>query len=89
NSMQMGVHKDQLVTSLAAAEHCFIFDNGSLEWSLADVFSDSNVLIQDDIERLVQSVADLAQAGDNVLVLSNGGFQGFCERLCKRLSKIS
>ena len=89
NSMQMGVHKDQLATSLAAAEHCFVFDNGSLEWSLAEVFSDSSVVIQDDVELLVQSVADLAQAGDNVLVLSNGGFQGFCERLCKQLSKIS
>ena len=89
NSMQMGVHKDQLATSLAAAEHCFVFDNGSLEWSLSEVFSDSSVVIQDDVELLVQSVADLAQAGDNVLVLSNGGFQGFCERLCKQLSKIS
>jgi len=89
NSMQMGVHKDQLATSLAAAEHCFVFDNGSLEWSLAEVFSDSSVVIQDDVELLVQSVADLAQAGDNVLVLSNGGFQRFCERLCKQLSKIS
>jgi UDP-N-acetylmuramate: L-alanyl-gamma-D-glutamyl-meso-diaminopimelate ligase len=89
NSMQMGVHKDQLATSLAAAEHCFVFDNGSLEWSLAEVFSDSSVVIQDDVELLVQSVANLAQAGDNVLVLSNGGFQGFCERLCKQLSKIS
>lgn len=89
NSMQMGVHKDQLATSLAAAEHCFVFDNGSLEWSLAEVFTDSSVVIQDDVELLVQSVANLAQAGDNVLVLSNGGFQGFCERLCKQLSKIS
>ena len=88
NSMQMGVHKDQLAASLSAADYCFIFDNGGLEWSLADVFNDSSVVIQDDIEVLVQSVAEWVQSGDDVLVLSNGGFQGFCERLCKQLSKI-
>jgi len=89
NSMQMGVHKDQLAASLAAVDHCFIFDNGGLEWSLADTFSDSKVIIQDDINGLVQAIAELAEPGDDVLVLSNGGFHGFCERLCQRLSELS
>jgi|TARA_B110000977_G_scaffold22645_1_gene27289 UDP-N-acetylmuramate: L-alanyl-gamma-D-glutamyl-meso-diaminopimelate ligase len=88
NSMQMGVHKEQLRGSLSAADHSFVFDNGALQWSLTDIFKDSNVVIENDIDNLLQSVIGLLHSGDNVLVLSNGGFQDFCRRLCERLSKV-
>jgi UDP-N-acetylmuramate: L-alanyl-gamma-D-glutamyl-meso-diaminopimelate ligase len=37
------------------------------------------------VEEIVQSVAAAARSGDNVLIMSNGGFEGIQKRLLARL----
>jgi UDP-N-acetylmuramate: L-alanyl-gamma-D-glutamyl-meso-diaminopimelate ligase len=40
----------------------------------------------DSVEEIIQSVAATARAGDNVLIMSNGGFEGIQARLLARLA---
>lgn len=85
NTMQLGVHNQQLAEAFSAASELFIYDNGGLNWSLADVFSSITCSIDGDIDHLVGAVMTDLRAGDNVIILSNGGFGGFCEKLITSL----
>lgn len=85
NTMQLGVHNQQLAEAFSAASELFIFDNGGLNWSLPEIFSNVSCRIDGDIDRLVGAVMTTARDGDNVIILSNGGFGGFCEKLIASL----
>jgi UDP-N-acetylmuramate: L-alanyl-gamma-D-glutamyl-meso-diaminopimelate ligase len=85
NTMQLGVHNQHLAEAFSAASELFIYDNGGLNWSLAEIFSNVTCSIDGDIDRLVGAVMTTIRDGDNVIILSNGGFGGFCEKLIASL----
>lgn len=85
NTMQLGVHNQSLAGAFSAASELFIFDNGGLSWSLSEIFSDISCSIEGDIDQLVGAVLNELADDDNVVVLSNGGFGGFCEKLIASL----
>ncbi len=70
NTMRMGTHGAAVAAALQVADYAFIYQLP--EW--------------DDIDALVAAVAQLAQAGDHVLVMSNGGFGGIHDKLLARLA---
>lgn len=87
NTMKQGVHKDTLAASLAHADQVFLFQPLGLDWSLEAVV-DSCVQpahIHTDIDALVTALCEQAQAGDTVLVMSNGGFGGIHDKLLNAL----
>jgi UDP-N-acetylmuramate: L-alanyl-gamma-D-glutamyl-meso-diaminopimelate ligase len=86
NTMKRGVLKDGLPASLAAADRVFVYTAG-LGWDAAPVFAPLGERARraDDIGALVQAVAAEARPGDHVLVMSNGGFGGFHEKLLAAL----
>jgi UDP-N-acetylmuramate: L-alanyl-gamma-D-glutamyl-meso-diaminopimelate ligase len=43
-------------------------------------------IVEDDLEQLVARIAGAARAGDQVLVMSNGGFGGIHEKLLTALA---
>jgi UDP-N-acetylmuramate: L-alanyl-gamma-D-glutamyl-meso-diaminopimelate ligase len=45
--------------------------------------------VEDDLGRLVERVRQIAQPGDHVLVMSNGGFGGIHDKLLKALMEAS
>lgn len=81
NTMQMGVHKDDLKQALAPATELFIFDGGHLNWSITQALDGFSCNILGDIDQLVASLLETLQAKDNVVLLSNGGFGGLCDKL--------
>jgi UDP-N-acetylmuramate: L-alanyl-gamma-D-glutamyl-meso-diaminopimelate ligase len=88
NTMRMGTHKAQLAASLQAADAVFLYQPQGLGWDLADVVADIGAkgrLIHD-IDALAAEVSRLAQAGDHVLVMSNGGFGGIHDKLLATLA---
>ncbi|QTR50180.1 UDP-N-acetylmuramate:L-alanyl-gamma-D-glutamyl-meso-diaminopimelate ligase [Candidatus Thiothrix anitrata] len=89
NTMRMGTHKAQLATALQAADVVLLYQPQGLGWDLADVVAqigDKAELVQD-IDALAAQVAQLAGAGDHILVMSNGGFGGIHDKLLAGLAE--
>jgi UDP-N-acetylmuramate: L-alanyl-gamma-D-glutamyl-meso-diaminopimelate ligase len=88
NTMKMGVHKKTLANSLKLADSIFVYRPEDIEWNISDMTDDSLPLsIQTDIDTLVDEVVSMSQPGDNILVMSNGGFAGIHEKLLQGLEQ--
>lgn len=87
NTMKLGVHKEQLAQSVAVADKSFWLQPDSIEWSVADVVKAcaQPSVSQTDVELLLDAVQAEAQAGDLIVVMSNGSFAGFPRKLLARL----
>ncbi|MRR52229.1 MAG: UDP-N-acetylmuramate:L-alanyl-gamma-D-glutamyl-meso-diaminopimelate ligase [Rhodocyclaceae bacterium] len=87
NTMKLGAMKAQLPDSLAAADRVFCFGKG-LGWDAAAALAPlgAKASVFDDLEALVAAIVADAQAGDQVLVMSNGGFGGIHEKLLTALA---
>ena len=86
NTMKRGVMKAELPGSLREADRVYVYSAG-LDWDAAAVFAPlgKRAFCSDSIEALVAAVAAEASAGDQVLVMSNGGFGGIHDKLLARL----
>jgi UDP-N-acetylmuramate: L-alanyl-gamma-D-glutamyl-meso-diaminopimelate ligase len=87
NTMKLGVMKDLLPGSLADADLVFCYA-GDLGWNVAEALAPlgKTVTIEEDLGRLVAQIAGAARAGDQVLVMSNGGFGGIHAKLLTALA---
>jgi UDP-N-acetylmuramate: L-alanyl-gamma-D-glutamyl-meso-diaminopimelate ligase len=86
NTMKMGVMKEELRASLAAADRVFVYGAG-LAWDVAALFAalGPRARCEADLAALVAGIAAEARAGDHVLVMSNGGFGGIHQTLLAAL----
>ena len=87
NTMRLGVHKDQLPEALAEADRVVVYAPASLGWDAAAVFArmGETAVVHARTEDIVRQVVAVARAGDHVLVMSNGGFEGIHQRLLEAL----
>ena len=87
NTMKLGVMKDALPGSLKDADLVFCYAGG-LGWDAAAALASlgERAVVKDDLNELIAAIAAAAQPGDQVLVMSNGGFGGIHEKLLKRLA---
>ena len=87
NTMKMGIWKDSLAESLAAADLVFCYA-ANLGWNLKQAMASMGPKAQtsENLEELVAAIVGAAQAGDHVLIMSNGGFGGIHEKLLQALS---
>lgn len=87
NTMKLGVMKQALPGSLADADQVFCY-SGGLGWDAAAALAPlgKKAVVLDDLERMVAAIATAAHAGDQVLVMSNGGFGGIHDKLLQRLA---
>ena len=88
NSMKLGVMKDELAGSLAGADRVFCYGNG-LGWDEAAALAPLGARAEThaDMEALVAAIVCAASSGDQVLVMSNGGFGGIHGKLLARLAE--
>jgi UDP-N-acetylmuramate: L-alanyl-gamma-D-glutamyl-meso-diaminopimelate ligase len=86
NTMKLGVMKDALPGSLKDADLTFCYA-GNLGWDARGALAPlgDKAVVKDDLNELVEAIAAAAKSGDQVLVMSNGGFGGIHEKLLKRL----
>ena len=87
STMKAGVMKDRLPASLQQADRIFCY-SANLGWDVAAALAPlgDRASIESDLERLVGAIVAEARPGDQVLVMSNGGFGGIHERLLAALS---
>jgi len=88
NTMKAGVMKDRLAASLARADRVFCYSAG-LQWDATAVLAPLGAKAEAhaDFDRLLAAVAGAARAGDHIVIMSNGGFNGIHEKLLARLAK--
>jgi UDP-N-acetylmuramate: L-alanyl-gamma-D-glutamyl-meso-diaminopimelate ligase len=88
NTMKRGVMKEALPASLAAADRVYLYTAG-IEWDAAALFAPLGARARclADLDALVAAVAGDARSGDQVLVMSNGGFGGIHGKLLERLGQ--
>lgn len=86
NTMKLGVMKDALPDSLRDADAVFCYAN-NLGWDAAAALAPIQQKAQtyDDLGQLMTAVTAMAQPGDHVLVMSNGGFGGVHQKLLQAL----
>jgi len=88
NTMRMGVHADQLASSLWAADCVMVYTPPELELDAERVFADlgERVQLHASVADIVAAVGAEANAKDHVLVMSNGGFENIHQRLLDALA---
>ena len=87
NTMKAGVMKDRLAPSLQDADRVFCY-GANLGWDAGAALASlgARARVENDLSKLVGAILDEARSGDQVLVMSNGGFGGIHALLLKSLS---
>jgi UDP-N-acetylmuramate: L-alanyl-gamma-D-glutamyl-meso-diaminopimelate ligase len=90
NTMKLGVMKDALPASLKDADAVFCY-GANLGWDAREALAPlgSKATVSDDLNELIQAIVSNAKAGDQILVMSNGGFGGIHEKLLQRLQQVA
>ena len=86
NTMKLGVMKEQLPGSLADCDQVYCY-GANLGWDAVEALRPMGVRAQvhEDFNAMVKAIVGNAQAGDHILVMSNGGFQGIHNKLLEAL----
>ena len=86
NTMKLGVMKDQLPGSLADCDQVYCY-GANLGWDAADALRPMGprAEVYEDFDAMLKAIVGNAQAGDHILVMSNGGFQGIHNKLLEAL----
>jgi len=89
NTMKLGIHRDSLAASTEAADQVLWFQPDTIAWSLEEAVADgarSRVIA--DLSHLVAETVAAAGADAqpaHVVIMSNGGFMGFHDKLLAAL----
>jgi UDP-N-acetylmuramate: L-alanyl-gamma-D-glutamyl-meso-diaminopimelate ligase len=78
HTMRMGVHRDTLAPALAAADEVWLYAPPDLGWDTAAVLGALGARghASHDVDELARALARAARPGDQLLIMSNGGFGG-------------
>lgn len=93
NTMKMGIHQDSLAESAALADYTLWYEPTGLEWGLKDVIDQatatnstmSNQQVLSSVDAIIEHIDTHATAGDAIVIMSNGGFEGIHQRLLTAL----
>ncbi|TMM43897.1 UDP-N-acetylmuramate:L-alanyl-gamma-D-glutamyl-meso-diaminopimelate ligase [Colwellia ponticola] len=91
NTMKSGIHKDALPQSFTDADQVFIYQDEQVTWSVSELIKRSRppCQVEENIDKLVDSIVKQAQAGDIIVVMSNGSFAGIHDKILNHLANIN
>lgn len=89
NTMRLGVHQAALPEALLAADEVLLFEPRDAGWSMSEVVARLNQpgSVSYDIDELVSKLQNMAQPGDSIVIMSNGGFGGIHNKLLAALAE--
>lgn len=87
NTMRMGVHKSQLAQSWQVADEVHLLEPGQVKWPMQELVDNSKVPVSlyQQTDSIVAHLSTHLQAGDHVLIMSNGGFDSIHKKLLDAL----
>ena len=88
NTLKQGVMIDALPGSFERADRAYVYCGG-VAWDAGKLFAPlgARARCETDLEALVAAIAAEARDGDQVLVMSNGGFGGIHQKLLTALAQ--
>jgi len=98
NTMRLGVHKAALPDSVTDASQVLWFQPQGLNWQLDDVVAACNSgldktehksVLFGQVDAIIAHLLEHAQAGDAVVLMSNGSFDGIHQKLAQALENIT
>ena len=89
NTMKLGVMKQALPASLIDADRVFCY-GANLGWDASEALSPmgDKACSFDDMDKLIAAIVAEAKNGDQILVMSNGGFGGIHQKLLTQLAVL-
>lgn len=91
NTMRMGEHRAALADSVHCADEVLWYQPPGMDWSLQQVVDAGSTpaRVFDDTDSMVQQALALANSGDQIVIMSNGGFNGIHTTLVDALRQRS
>ncbi len=87
NTMKRGVHKHLLADALSQADQTLIYAGDQVQWDINQL-SDTRTATFGDVDQLLNILLNALKQTDeacNVLIMSNGGFEGLYKKLLNAL----
>ncbi len=86
NTMRMGVHQQTLAAAFHAADQVLLLEQ-DLQWDLSAAMAEVEIPCEllSSVEQIVERAVAWGRPGDQILVMSNGGFGGIHQKLLDRL----
>ena len=78
NTMRMGVHGEELSRSLADADKVYVLESKGLQWDPRSVLAGitDKLRVESDVQDIVDDVLADSRSGDQIVMMSNGSFDG-------------
>ena len=89
NTMRLGVYQNKLAAVCQDADHVYWYQPPGVDWDLQSVAQASPVPAEvlDSTEAIIKQICAESEAGDQVVIMSNGGFDGIHRRLLSALEQ--
>ena len=83
NTMRMGVHAERLGDSFAAADQIWLCESPELNWDIRKLAQTAPTIvnIRRDTQQIIDDLKAECRPGDQIVIMSNGGFDNFHRRL--------
>jgi UDP-N-acetylmuramate: L-alanyl-gamma-D-glutamyl-meso-diaminopimelate ligase len=87
NTMKIGSLRDKVTQSLSAADVVLMVDTPSLEWDIhtmaqfVNTTVDTTVLVKSNTKQIIDQLVKDCQPTDQIVIMSNGGFENIHQRL--------
>lgn len=90
NSMRMGTHVADLSSAFDGADELFLLSRADLKWDPESTFASMGrrVNLGSSVDQLYEKIVAVMRPGDDLLVMSNGGFDGMVTRLAQAISNL-
>ncbi|MBN2864723.1 MAG: UDP-N-acetylmuramate:L-alanyl-gamma-D-glutamyl-meso-diaminopimelate ligase [Thiotrichales bacterium] len=81
NTMRMGIHKASLPQAFEQADEVYAFIDDAWNWQLPTEAFSQTLHVQNSYDKLLEQLKNELQAGDTVVMMSNGSFGGLHQKL--------
>jgi UDP-N-acetylmuramate: L-alanyl-gamma-D-glutamyl-meso-diaminopimelate ligase len=83
----MGAHGDELGRSFAAADLILLCENPDLNWDIAKIAESASTIVEvkTDTQQIIDYLLHNCEQGDQIVIMSNGGFDNIHQRLIQAL----
>ena len=87
NTMRRGTHKSALAGSFKDADIVFLYQPEDISWDLMQSTASlgNRRRVFTDIDEIIAATVEIAEAGNHIIIMSNGGFGGIHHKLIERL----
>lgn len=91
NTMRMGVHQNTLAQSLEDADHIMLFQPAAVDWNMTPLINQlkGKAQLYRDTQDIIDELCHSSRSGDQIVIMSNGGFEGIHQRLIDTLQQQS